>query len=131
MKYRNKSISRKKISILNSYLPQVDQIVVMKDGRISESGTYEELLANKGAFSDFLIEQLKDQDINDENSILSEFEKDLKNVNSDGICLKIAFPLIPDVQSLDVHFRVLCLSFCHLQSGEGKNLQSVGKSLSE
>ena len=48
----------------------------MKDGRISESGTYEELLANKGAFSDFLIEQLKDQDINDENSILSEFEKD-------------------------------------------------------
>ena len=50
----------------------------MKDGRISESGTYEELLANKGAFSDFLIEQLQDQEnsVNEENPILSELEKD-------------------------------------------------------
>ena len=63
--------------ISHSYLPQVDQIVVLKDGHISESGTYEELLASKGAFSDFLIEQLQDQeDVNDENPILSELEKD-------------------------------------------------------
>ena len=33
----------------------------MKDGRISEIGTYEQLLASKGAFADFLIEQLQDQ----------------------------------------------------------------------
>ena len=44
-----------------SFLPQVDQIIVMKDGRISEIGTYEQLLASKGAFADFLIEQLQDQ----------------------------------------------------------------------
>ena len=30
-----------------SFLPQVDRIVVMKDGRISESGTYRELLLKK------------------------------------------------------------------------------------
>ena len=31
-----------------SFLPLVDQIVVMKDGKISEMGTYHQLLANKG-----------------------------------------------------------------------------------
>ena len=67
-------------------MPQVDQIVVLKDGHISESGTYEELLASKGAFSDFLIEQLQDQeDVNDENPILSEFEKDDLKAQLDDI----------------------------------------------
>ncbi|XP_068732556.1 multidrug resistance-associated protein 1-like [Montipora capricornis] len=37
-----------------SFLPQVDQIVVMQNGRISEVGTYDELLKNEGAFSEFL-----------------------------------------------------------------------------
>lgn len=30
-----------------TYLPQVDHIVVMKDGAISETGTYDELLKKK------------------------------------------------------------------------------------
>jgi ATP-binding cassette subfamily C (CFTR/MRP) protein 1 len=30
-----------------AYLPQVDNIIVMKDGEISEIGTYKELLAKK------------------------------------------------------------------------------------
>ncbi len=30
-----------------TYLPQVDQIIVIKDGEISETGTYKELLAKK------------------------------------------------------------------------------------
>jgi ABC-type bacteriocin/lantibiotic exporter with double-glycine peptidase domain len=30
-----------------SFLPQVDTIVVMKDGKISEVGTFKELLAKK------------------------------------------------------------------------------------
>ena len=37
-------------------LPFVDMIIVMKDGKVSESGTYHELLAQKGDFADFLIE---------------------------------------------------------------------------
>ena len=31
-----------------SFLPQVDEIIVLKDGIISESGSYEELLKRKG-----------------------------------------------------------------------------------
>ncbi|XP_072916624.1 multidrug resistance-associated protein 1 [Hemitrygon akajei] len=37
-----------------SFLPQMNMIFVMVDGRISESGTYKELLEQKGAFSEFL-----------------------------------------------------------------------------
>ncbi|XP_056392027.1 multidrug resistance-associated protein 1-like isoform X2 [Hyla sarda] len=37
-----------------SFLPQVEKIIVMSDGRISEVGTYSELLENNGAFADFL-----------------------------------------------------------------------------
>ncbi|XP_029433018.1 multidrug resistance-associated protein 1-like isoform X2 [Rhinatrema bivittatum] len=37
-----------------SFLPQVDTIIVMVDGRISEMGSYRELLQQDGAFADFL-----------------------------------------------------------------------------
>jgi ABC-type transport system involved in cytochrome bd biosynthesis fused ATPase/permease subunit len=38
-----------------THLPEVDHIVVMKDGRISETGTYKDLLAQKGAFAEVLV----------------------------------------------------------------------------
>ena len=41
-----------------SFLPLVDEIVVMKDGRISEQGSYLELVARKGAFSEFLLQHM-------------------------------------------------------------------------
>ena len=47
-----------------SYLPLVDNIIVMKNGSISEIGSYEELLNNKGEFADFLIEQLQNLEEN-------------------------------------------------------------------
>ncbi|XP_059174330.1 multidrug resistance-associated protein 1-like [Physella acuta] len=40
------------------WLPMVDHIIVMKDGTISESGTYEELLSHNGAFAQFLTQYL-------------------------------------------------------------------------
>ncbi|GFR70728.1 multidrug resistance-associated protein 1 [Elysia marginata] len=40
------------------FLPQVDMIVVMKEGQITEVGTYEELLAHEGPFAQFLREHL-------------------------------------------------------------------------
>ena len=40
------------------FLPQMDEIVVMKDGKISEVGTYRDLMASRGAFSEFLLDQL-------------------------------------------------------------------------
>ncbi|KAI1286880.1 ATP-binding cassette sub-family C member 3 [Halotydeus destructor] len=47
-------------------LPHVDEIVVMKDGMISEHGSYLQLLERKGAFADFLVEYLAEQDGDDE-----------------------------------------------------------------
>ncbi|CAG2102694.1 unnamed protein product, partial [Medioppia subpectinata] len=52
-----------------SILTNVDQIIVLKDGSISEFGTFEELLANKGDFAEFVAEYLQqqlDSEVNDE-----------------------------------------------------------------
>lgn len=43
-----------------SFLPKVDEIVVILNGEISESGSYKNLLAQKGAFAEFLIEYLQE-----------------------------------------------------------------------
>lgn len=62
-----KGVLRKKTRILVthgiSFLPKVDQIIVLRDGQIAEQGTYEQLLAQKGDFADFLIEQLSNQEM--------------------------------------------------------------------
>lgn len=41
-----------------TYLPQTDKIIVIKDGTVSETGTYQQLLDKKGAFSDFLMQHI-------------------------------------------------------------------------
>ncbi|CAH1406919.1 unnamed protein product [Nezara viridula] len=45
-----------------TFLPETDLIVVLKDGSISEVGTFRELLNRKGAFSEFLVSHLKEID---------------------------------------------------------------------
>lgn len=49
-----------------TYLPQTDQVIVLKDGIVSETGTYQELLDKKGAFSDFLLHHIKEVEEDDE-----------------------------------------------------------------
>lgn len=49
-----------------SYLPKVDEILVMKDGEITENGSYRQLLAQKGAFSEFLVLYLQEHSDDDE-----------------------------------------------------------------
>jgi ATP-binding cassette subfamily C (CFTR/MRP) protein 1 len=44
-----------------SFLPQMDQIVVMKEGTVTEVGSYQKLLNQKGEFADFLVQYLADQ----------------------------------------------------------------------
>lgn len=57
-----------------SYLPRVDEIFVMTNGEITESGTYKQLLSKKGSFSEFLIQYLQEhQDEED----LAEIENQL------------------------------------------------------
>lgn len=42
------------------FLPEVDNIYVMKGGEVSESGTYSELLSKKGSFAEFLIQHIQE-----------------------------------------------------------------------
>ncbi|XP_011264384.1 multidrug resistance-associated protein 1 isoform X2 [Camponotus floridanus] len=43
-----------------TYLPEVDNIIVLNDGVITETGTYKQLLERKGAFAEFLVHHLQD-----------------------------------------------------------------------
>lgn len=59
-----------------SLLLQVDLILVIKDGQMLESGTYQELLDSKRVFSDFLIEYLvKDDNSHENDEIIDEVER--------------------------------------------------------
>lgn len=51
------------------YLPKVDEINVMVNGEITESGSYKELLAQRGAFADFLTQHL--QEIEDDEDLIA------------------------------------------------------------
>ncbi|KAK7930845.1 hypothetical protein WMY93_007240 [Mugilogobius chulae] len=49
-----------------SFLPFVDEIIVLKDGIVSEVGSYNSLRANKGAFAEFLDTYAKEQSNQDQ-----------------------------------------------------------------
>ena len=49
-----------------SFLPKMDQIIVMVNGEISEVGTYQELLSRRAAFADFLYSYFEAEDEEDE-----------------------------------------------------------------
>ena len=44
-----------------SFLPQVDHIIVVKDGKINEQGSFKELLDIKGDFAAFLLEYMSEE----------------------------------------------------------------------
>ncbi|XP_054717541.1 multidrug resistance-associated protein 1-like [Uloborus diversus] len=43
-----------------SVLPSVNTIIVLQNGKVTERGSYHELLAKKGAFADFLLQYLQE-----------------------------------------------------------------------
>ncbi|XP_069159719.1 multidrug resistance-associated protein 1 [Procambarus clarkii] len=49
-----------------AFLPQVDKIVVLRKGEVTEQGTYGELLEKKGAFQEFLLQYLSEKEEEDE-----------------------------------------------------------------
>ncbi|KFR07766.1 Canalicular multispecific organic anion transporter 2, partial [Nipponia nippon] len=49
-----------------SFLPQVDRIVVLVDGKISEMGSYQDLLKQNKAFAEFLRNYALDEDIEED-----------------------------------------------------------------
>uniref|UniRef100_A0A2I3M5N2 Multidrug resistance-associated protein 1 n=1 Tax=Papio anubis TaxID=9555 RepID=A0A2I3M5N2_PAPAN len=71
-----------------SYLPQVDVIIVMSGGKISEMGSYQELLARDGAFAEFLrtyASAEQEQDPEDNGSkVVDEEEAGVTGISGPG-----------------------------------------------
>ena len=65
-----KGVLRKKTRLLVthgiSFLPQMDKIVVLKEGRVVECGGYYDLLDKKGDFANFILEQLQGDEEDEE-----------------------------------------------------------------
>ena len=61
-------LAQTRLLVTNSvaYLQQMDTIVVLKNGRISEMGTFQELLGHNAAFAEFVLSYLNDPDTNDD-----------------------------------------------------------------
>ncbi|CAL4058622.1 unnamed protein product, partial [Meganyctiphanes norvegica] len=52
-----------------TYLPQMDHIIVIKEGQVSEQGSYQTLLEDKGDFQEFLLQFLAEQGDQDESDL--------------------------------------------------------------
>ena len=57
-----------------TYLPKTDHIVVLKEGKISEQGSYQELVERKGEFAQFLLEYMTEMEQTNEEDL-----EDIKN----------------------------------------------------
>ena len=55
-----------------TFLPQCDLIVVMRDGTVSEAGSYDALLDRGGAFSDFIKTYLQETEEQSEEELSSD-----------------------------------------------------------
>ncbi|KAG8225955.1 hypothetical protein J437_LFUL006184, partial [Ladona fulva] len=92
----HQGILQKKTRILVThgitFLSQMDEILVMKEGRIIESGTYKELLQKKGAFAEFIIHHIQEDHQEEliEEEDIEEIKKDLKNKIGDGVFQEIS-----------------------------------------
>ncbi|XP_015781159.1 multidrug resistance-associated protein 1 [Tetranychus urticae] len=63
----NKGLLKNKTRLLVThritFLPQADEIIVLRDGKIYESGTFSELMAKKGEFFNFIVQyQIEQED---------------------------------------------------------------------
>ncbi|XP_037921935.1 multidrug resistance-associated protein 1 isoform X7 [Hermetia illucens] len=101
-----------------TYLPRVDNIFVMKDGQVSESGTYQELLNKKGSFAEFLIQHL--QEVNPEEEDLDEIKHQLEETLPNSDLLGKLERAISRQKSSDSHSDTASLSDSrnNLESGD-------------
>ena len=55
-----------------TYLPRVDHIIVLKNGKVVESGSYTDLLNNKGDFAELISQYhyANDQEPDDEGNLV-------------------------------------------------------------
>ncbi|XP_035434176.2 multidrug resistance-associated protein 1 [Spodoptera frugiperda] len=62
-----------------SYLAQADLVVVLRDGEVSEAGSYQQLLEKKGAFAEFLLHHLSIAETSSATQDLEGIKNDLEN----------------------------------------------------
>ncbi|XP_071542397.1 multidrug resistance-associated protein 1-like isoform X3 [Panulirus ornatus] len=55
-----------------TYLPQVDKIIVLNNGMITEEGSYKELIERKGQFQEFLFQYISQ--VSEEDDVLEDLE---------------------------------------------------------
>ncbi|XP_072454177.1 ATP-binding cassette sub-family C member 6 isoform X2 [Notamacropus eugenii] len=65
-------------------LLQVDHIIMMVDGAIAESGSYEELLQRNGPFADFLGQAKQEEDDHSQEMKFSKVKKSSRNISESG-----------------------------------------------
>ncbi|NXP07635.1 MRP3 protein, partial [Thinocorus orbignyianus] len=91
-----------------SFLPQVDHIVVLVDGKISEMGSYQDLLKQNKAFAEFLRNYALDEDIEEDEPTMLEEEEVLLAEDTLSIHTDLA-----DNEPVTNEVRKQFLSFCH------------------
>uniref|UniRef100_A0A8C0F0Q6 MRP3 protein n=1 Tax=Bubo bubo TaxID=30461 RepID=A0A8C0F0Q6_BUBBB len=77
-----------------SFLPQVDHIVVVVDGKISEMGSYQDLLKQNKAFAEFLRSYALDEDIEEDeptSTVLLFLKTSFSGNQITDICLCIKY----------------------------------------
>ncbi|KAK6999835.1 multidrug resistance-associated protein 1 [Biomphalaria glabrata] len=115
------------------WLPFVDRIIVISDGQISESGSYEVLLDHNGPFAQymlqFLTQNVSNVDSPDEDTIGDEVKQDilrrLASVTSESDCSVASERKSKTPGALDINISTSTL-FC---SNKEINLRSSGRGI--
>uniref|UniRef100_A0A8C6YY21 ATP binding cassette subfamily C member 3 n=1 Tax=Nothoprocta perdicaria TaxID=30464 RepID=A0A8C6YY21_NOTPE len=106
-----------------SFLPQVDYIIVLVDGKVSEMGSYQELLKQNQAFSEFLRNYSLEEDIEED-----EPTKEL-GTNPAG-CSSVLLPVCPPPPN-DSLVLTRQLSVISSEGGECPNKMSTRRRVCE
>ncbi|MBN3310800.1 MRP3 protein, partial [Amia calva] len=85
-----------------TYLPQVDNIVVMVEGKVSEMGSYQDLLQQNGAFAEFL-RNYSNEDIIEEDELVSLHPPPFQNVLKNTFFTSENAPHCLKAESLSFH----------------------------
>ena len=60
-----------------TYLPKTDHIIVLKDGKIAEQGSYNELISQKGDFANFILEYMNEMGKNENDATIETMKAEL------------------------------------------------------
>ncbi|XP_047481887.1 multidrug resistance-associated protein 1-like isoform X2 [Penaeus chinensis] len=63
-----------------TFLPCVDEVIVMRDGRVVERGSYPDLVAKQGDFANFVLQHISEANDEEEKEELEELREQLEEV---------------------------------------------------